>query len=207
MTTANVIMYGEESRNIEELMAALSTFQGVMTNVQRKTPGEFGKYADLADIWQAARKPLSDAGLCVVTSLCPLGQDGGLACVTTLGHKSGQYIKSICPMPSGLPPQALAAYTTYCRRIAMSSLLGIAADDEDDGRTATEAYHVFVNTTDRKWYEKARKALTTAGGDVTKVLGIYELVDDGIRKGNMSEGSKAKLLEEFPMPEEVAHAE
>lgn len=205
MTTA-VVMYGEESRNIEELMAALSAFQGVMTNVSRKTVGEFGKYADLADIWTAVRKPLSDNGLCIVTSVCPLGQGGDMACVTTLGHKSGQYIKSICPMPAGLPPQALAAYTTYCRRIAMASLLGIAADDEDDGATAQQAHHQFVSESDKKWFDKAKKALASAGDDAVKVLGIYELCDDGIRKGHMSQGSKDLLLEEFPMPkEEVAH--
>ena len=206
MTTA-VVMYGEESRNIEELMAALSSFQGVMTNVPRKTAGEFGKYADLADIWTAVRKPLSDNGLCIVTSLCPLGQGGDMACVTTLGHKSGQFIKSICPMPVMLSPQALAAYTTYCRRIAMASLLGIAADDEDDGATAQKAHHQFVGASDRKWFDKARKALSEAGDDAEKLKAIYELCDDGIRKGHMSEGSKTLLLEEFPVPKgEVVHA-
>jgi ERF superfamily len=202
--TAAVGLYGEESRNIEELMAALSAFQGVMANVPRKTVGEFGKYADLADIWSAVRKPLADNGLCIITSLCPLGQAGDMACVTTLGHKSGQFVKSICPMPPMLSPQALAAYTTYARRIAMASLLGIAADDEDDGATAEKAHHQFVSASDRKWFEKARKALSEAEGDAEKVSGIYKLCDEGVKKGQMSTGSKEMLMEEFPVPKEVA---
>lgn len=199
-------MYGDRSAHLDELFKALSNFHGAITNVERTRTGEFGLYADLGNCWDTVRKAMQANGLSLAQPVLPYGSDGALAVVSHLGHSSGQYLTSAIPLTPGLSLQEMAGEATYARRIAMAALLGLAADWDDDGKQSKVNHHKFVSDSDKKWFEKAQKALAAAADDAGKVLAIYELCDDGIRKGHMSEGSKALLLEQFPMPkEEVAH--
>ena len=198
-------MYGERSAQLDQLFEALSKFHGDITNVERTRQGEFGLYADLGACWDKVRKALAVHKLGFTQPILPYGSDGSLAVVSHLGHSSGQYIISAIPLTPGLSMQELAAEATYARRIAMSSVLGLAADWDDDGKQSKKNHeaHKFASDTDKKWFEKAKKALIDADGDAVKIAGIYELCDGGISKGQMSQGSKDVLLEEFPMPKEV----
>jgi len=57
---------------------------------------------------------------------------------TTLIHKSGQWIQS--EMPLHLPkqdPQGQGSAVTYARRYAYMAILGLVADDDDDGNAAS----------------------------------------------------------------------
>ena len=130
-----------QSEQINELAAALSKMQGQVGPVYKnKTAKIFSKrtntsfsysYADLAGIWDTIRKPLSDAGL----SICQTFSDNMI--VTILMHSSGQWIKSLLPINGmSLPPQELGSEITYMRRYGLTSILGISADDDDDGATA-----------------------------------------------------------------------
>jgi hypothetical protein len=64
----------------------------------------------------------------------------GLSLVTVLMHKIGQWFRSDMPLPLGVPPQELGSFITYYRRYALSAMLGIAAEDDDDG-AAAQATH------------------------------------------------------------------
>ena len=201
-------LYGERSAQLDELFKAMSSFEGDIDNVARTRQGEFGLYADLGSCWDSVRKALKANGLCLIAVPVPYGQDGTLAINSILGHSSGQYIASTIPLTPGVSLQELAGDATYARRIAMGAMLGLAADWDDDGQQSKVNHHKFIHDSDKKWFEKAQKALTAAGDDATKVLGIYELCDDGIRRGAMSQGSKDLLMAEFPMPtEEVANVD
>ena len=132
-----------QSEQINELAKALSQMQGSVgavfknktAKVQMKSGGTYTyTYADLAGIWDSIRKPLSDAGLSVCQTFC----DNLL--VTMLMHSSGQWIKSSLPLNCmGLKPQELGSEITYLKRYALSSILGISADEDDDGETAQQA--------------------------------------------------------------------
>jgi hypothetical protein len=205
MTTA---MYGEQSQHLDELFTALGKFQGAMTNVERNRDGEFGPYADLPQVLSAIRKPLSANDLCFTQPVLPFGSDGTLAVVTTLGHKSGQYMRSAVPLTAGLPIHELHAEVTQARRMALSAVLGIAADWDDDGKESKQksesAKAQQVN--DSAHHKRAVAALRAAKGEADRVVSIYALVDEQIAAGKMNQSTKDKLLEEFPMPEEVADA-
>jgi hypothetical protein len=57
---------------------------------------------------------------------------------TSLIHKSGQWIES--EMPLHLPkqdPQGQGSAVTYARRYAYMAILGLVADDDDDGNAAS----------------------------------------------------------------------
>jgi len=123
------------SEQISELAAALAKAQGMMENavMNRVNPHFKSKYADLAAIFDAARKPLSANGLAIVQTI----GDGVLH--TRLLHTSGQWIASEHPLPMSGRPQEIGSALTYARRYSLSALIGIAADEDDDANAANRS--------------------------------------------------------------------
>jgi hypothetical protein len=119
---------------LNELAAALAKAQGAMNNasMNRINPHFKSKYADLAALWDAVRKPLSENGLSVVQII----RDGSLH--TMLLHTSGQRLCSDYPLPATARPQEMGSALTYARRYSLSALVGIAADEDDDATAVTQ---------------------------------------------------------------------
>jgi len=129
-----------QSENISELVAALSKAQGKMRPaIFNKTNPHFkSKYADLASCMEACRLPLSENGLSVMQFVEQ--SDSAYYLVTMLAHVSGQFIKSFLPLQMKNPTcQALGSELTYLKRYGISAMLGIVADDDDDGNAAMDA--------------------------------------------------------------------
>lgn len=129
-----------QSEQVNELMAALAKAQGEMTHASKDSsnPHFKSKYADLAAVWNACRIPLAKNGLAVVQQPDVAGERQVL--ITTLGHSSGQWIKSIIPLPIQRPgAQEMGSCLSYCRRYALASMVGVYQDD-DDGEAAQMAY-------------------------------------------------------------------
>lgn len=122
-----------ESEQIAELAAALAKAQSVMgpAIINKQNPHFKNRYADLAAVFDAIRKPLADNGLSI-TQTTQL-RDGALILRTTLRHSTGQWIASDYPLPIGAKPQELGSARTYARRYELSAICGIAADEDDDG--------------------------------------------------------------------------
>lgn len=128
----------ERSEQIDQLAAALAKFQGELeqpkmnsaVKVKTRTGGEYSfKYADLSECKAAAKKPLADNGL-AVTQL--IEEDYSL--LTMLVHSSGQWIASRVKMPiMEQGAQAVGSAITYAKRYAFCAILGIVADDDEDG--------------------------------------------------------------------------
>jgi hypothetical protein len=93
------------------------------------------KYADLASVWAACREPLSRNGLAI---LQPVSAEGPAVTVTTiLAHSSGEWISESLTMTAQQnTPQGVGSAITYGRRYGLSSMVGIAPDD-DDGHAAS----------------------------------------------------------------------
>src|SRR4029077_1225993 len=123
---------------LNELAGALAKAQGAMNNasMNRINPHFKSKYADLAALWDAVRKPLSDNGLSVVQII----RDGRLH--TMLLHTSGQRLCSDYPLPATARPQEMGSALTYARRYSLSALVGIAADEDDDATAITRSADV-----------------------------------------------------------------
>lgn len=127
----------EHSEKIDELGAALSKAQGILEAAKKDSNNPFfkSKYADLASVWESCRAALSSNGLSIVQS--PEESDSGIAVVTMMLHSSGQWIRSRYTMPvSKVDAQAVGSAITYARRYALSSIVGIAPED-DDGNGAS----------------------------------------------------------------------
>jgi hypothetical protein len=132
---------------LNELAAALVQFQAVVpviaktqtAKIKMKSGGEYSyKYADLADIWDAIRKPLLDNGLAVTQSLVG-GSDGWTGIKTIVWHKSGQTFSDILDVPtSEKSAQETGSQFTYFKRYALAAILGISTEEDDDGKAGNE---------------------------------------------------------------------
>src|SRR3990167_7877304 len=136
------------SEKIDQIAVALSKAQAIMEGAKKTSTNPFfrSKYADLAEVWDTCRKPLTDNGLCVIQSISsepPLSSDGlkegkryiTLKVTSRLLHTSEQWFEDTISIPVEAEPQALGKVTTYIRRYALMALVGIAPED-DDGEDA-----------------------------------------------------------------------
>lgn len=131
------------SPEINEVVAALATAQAEFPVIDRNrtvkvnTKGggsyEF-TYATLDHILAIVRPILGKHNLCIVQVL---GRgDESLALETRVLHASGQWISTMLPVRPCSDPQALGSELTYKRRYSLAGLLGIAAEEDDDGNRA-----------------------------------------------------------------------
>ena len=128
----------KQSESIKEIATALSSFQGEITSVSKDSVNPFFKmkYASLSAVWDTIKKPLTDNGLSVTQVALPITEDGRIILETMLMHSSGEWISGSLPIkPVKDDPQGLGSAITYARRYAISGLLGIVADEDDDGET------------------------------------------------------------------------
>jgi len=128
------------SRELGELAAALAAFQGEVTTIPKGASNPFFKsrYATLPAVVEAASPLLAKHGLSV-SQFISREQDGD-ALVTWLLHKSGQYMADTMQLrPVKQDPQAQGSSVTYGRRYAYMSVLGLVADEDDDGNAASRS--------------------------------------------------------------------
>lgn len=129
-----------QSENINELIGALAKAQGKIITAKKDKKNPFFKssYADLSSIWDACRAVLSENGLAVVQTVQSI--ENKMELVTILAHASGQWIRSQMPVVlAKSDPQSIGSALTYYRRYALAAIVGVAAaDEDDDGNTASE---------------------------------------------------------------------
>lgn len=129
----------DKSSEINELATALAIAQGNFPVVTKDSDNPFfkSKYADLAAIIEAIRKPLNEQGISVIQPVT-LDAEKHLVTVTTmLVHKSGQYVCNDLAMPVlEWKAQAVGSAITYGRRYGAQAMFFLAAED-DDGNNAS----------------------------------------------------------------------
>lgn len=129
-----------QSEKLDQLATALAKAQASLSGAKKSAlnPHFKNNYATLQDVWDAAREVLAPNGLSVVQSY--EATDGKLMNIrTTLLHTSGQWIAGVLSMaPQQATPQGIASASTYGRRYGLASILGIVADEDDDGNNAEE---------------------------------------------------------------------
>jgi len=134
------------AETIGTLAAALAKAQAAIKGASKDTtnPHFKSKYADLASVWDACRKPLSDNGLSVVQFTQLYGEDRYPVLVTRLLHASGESVEGVTPLLMAKQDmQALGSALTYARRYGLAAIVGVAPEDDDgnaavgNGRAAT----------------------------------------------------------------------
>lgn len=130
----------QHSDTIGAIALALAKAQGAIKGALKDSTNPHFKssYADLASVWAACRDPLSANELSVVQTPgeCAAGQ---VALTTLLMHSSGEWISDTLTIPlTKVDAQGYGSATTYARRYALASFVGVAPDD-DDGQAAVNA--------------------------------------------------------------------
>lgn len=123
---------------MSDLVAALAAAQAEFPTIPKNhtNPHFKSRYADLSDVLAAVRPVLAKHGIALVQPL--RWTDAGLELVTAL-LKGDERLESSMPLPVDAKPQDLGSRLTYCRRYMACSLLGVAAEDDDDGNAAQAA--------------------------------------------------------------------
>jgi hypothetical protein len=116
------------------LVAALARAQKAMSHPKKtKTNPHFkSDYADLADVLNAVRPALNEQGIAIVQTV----DNGDL--VTELRYND-EVIASRLPLNLDVKPQELGSQLSYLRRYALSAIVGVASEADDDGNAAQTA--------------------------------------------------------------------
>lgn len=161
-------MEGESKpMEFDKIAAALAKAQAKMTNPpktktakvyrSKEKGGGFShsyQYADLADVLDHVRGPLTENGLAIIQIVTP-----GML-ITRLVHLSGQSFESNYPLPqTAIDPQSMGSAITYARRYSICPLLGIAGETDDDAKEATDAEHATTEAEESQKKEDARKRI------------------------------------------------
>lgn len=176
-----------QSENINELSEALSSFKLNMSPLKKnkkvKIPTKSGRnidfgYCDLAEIFSTIDRPLSENGLSVSQPIFPM--EGKLFVLTQISHKSGQWIRSYIPIEKSGDLKTFGADITYIKRYGLTSLLGLAADDdidmshEDDDRSKKEVekQDIYIDSVQKKQIEDLIKTTSSDHLNLKKNLKI-----------------------------------
>ena len=127
---------------MKELFSALVKARAEMSAPKKNSNNPFhkSKYAALDEIVDVSSSALAKHGLMVVQT--PKTIEGGvMALHTQIIHESGQSLDCgfyALPSHGGKNPmQEMGSNITYARRYALAAILGLAAENDDDGNGAT----------------------------------------------------------------------
>lgn len=142
------------------------------TKKNAENPYFKSKYTDLANLMKMLQPLLAKHKLGIVQFVTNIDGQSGLK--TILIHDSGVMLEAD-PMPLLLPkndPQAQGSAITYARRYSIQALLGIVADNDDDGNRATDSMTDDNALRDKKaeLYKKFQeKGITTLEAQILKI--------------------------------------
>lgn len=133
----------EKSEQINELAKALCVFQSECpeielnseVSVKTKSGGAYSfKYSTLNNVLKAIKPILKKAGL----SYSQLPEDDN-SITTILMHESGQYLQGNKPLdlPNNVTAQEVGSFITYFKRYSLLAMLGVVAEDDEDGNIAS----------------------------------------------------------------------
>lgn len=125
-----------------QLSAALVAFQAEIGAVAKTSSNPFfkSKYAALPDVVQHTQPVLAKHGLAVSQTIGFWATEHGIidTLTTVLVHTSGETIRDTMRLHLVKDdPQAQGSAVTYARRYAYMSILGLVADEDDDGNAAS----------------------------------------------------------------------
>ncbi len=165
------------------LVSALSKLRNPPRNrsveVSTRGGGKYAfRYATLDKILDMARPVLAAEGL-VLFQPISTNEKGGLVLVTRLLHRSGEWMETSIPLPApGGDPQSFGSAVTYLRRYAVTALLGIASDEDDDANRAAGNHIKDVTPRHERLRDEVGRTIDPVQALTIRAKGARD-VDDG----------------------------
>lgn len=156
---------------LDKLAPAFVALQADLKPVAKSANNPFYKssYAPLSEVMESIQPVIAKHKLAIAQF--PTNLDGVSALQTVLIHESGQTLQ-FAPVPlllSKQDAQSQGSAMTYARRYGVMAVLGLVADEDDDGNRATKA---VAQETEADVLARAKskifKALDTAGYDTAQ---------------------------------------
>lgn len=132
----------QTSENTDAIVSSLIAVQSQLDNPERDATASGGKfeydYTTLDNLVDLVEPVLNESG--IFMSQTNDLNDGKAVLVTTLMHTSGQFIRSeTLMMIPERDPQEFGSAMTYARRYALSSILGLASETDDDANRTSSS--------------------------------------------------------------------
>ena len=127
-----------KSESIAELTKALVKVQAELKPAVKDAKNPFFKsnYADINSVWDSCRDLLTENGLAVIQTTAPA--EHAVIVETILAHTSGEWISGELMLPlTKSDAQGVGSAITYGRRYGLAAIVGIVADEDDDGNAAS----------------------------------------------------------------------
>jgi hypothetical protein len=139
------------SDSIAKLVKALAAAQGQMEPAVKDSVNTFfstntkqSTYASLGSIWRSCRKPLSSNGIAVIQVVRTGMVSQSVEVETTLAFEE-EWVAETLQMPASqidkygnikFDAQTVKSASTYCKRISLEGMAGVAVKGEDDDADA-----------------------------------------------------------------------
>jgi hypothetical protein len=124
----------------DTLAKSLHAFQSKAPSIQKDgvNPHFKNRYVTLEALIEAVLPTLNQCGL-VLSQSPAFGPNGEPALTTRITHMpTGETLESTMPLLVGKSdPQGLGSAITYARRYSLMAMLGLVADEDDDGNRAS----------------------------------------------------------------------
>lgn len=134
------------SESLTELITALVSFQSSAKAIEKSAQGYGYTYAPLDKVIESIRESLAGCGLSFVQfpATPPVEYHPAVALTTRLMHLTGEWMEDtmIIPVPQvgkANDAQNYGAALTYARRYALTSILGLATDEDVDAAPKQES--------------------------------------------------------------------
>lgn len=175
----------------ESLCKAQKKFKTAIKN--KNNPYFKSKYADYTEVLSCVKEPLNSEGITILQPIVK-GAEGKDYIETILLHESGEYISSLTEIHSiptyvkdkdnyqilamYIKPQDYGSAITYTRRYALSSMLSLDSDEDDDGNIANGNQP----TQPVKQIDPTRERIIKLNGIVSKLLTSKKTTPEELEK-------------------------
>jgi hypothetical protein len=181
------------SDSIGQISSALAKAQLHIGNASKDAKNPFfkSKYADLASVREACRKPLSENGLALTGSV--ICENGLWMYVGKLSHaESGEWFQTYVPLLMAKNDmQSFGSAQTYAERYAIKSLCAIATEDDDGNEASAKTSATPVT--------QVLKKIT--GEQLDTLVFTLNITDE--EKANMTSHYKVANLEDLSFDQAV----
>ena len=182
---------------MKELATAMAKAQGQIKTALKdsKNPHFKSSYADLTSVWDACREALTKNGFSVIQRT-DFDAGGEVWLETMLLHASGEHVSSRYPLrPLKQDPQGYGSAITYARRYCLAAIVGVVADEDDDGNAASQRNGNHAPPTQEDTGLAAAKAFVRRSIKEIGALNSIKALADWKAK---MDGHLARLMDKYP---------